>query len=192
MDTKTYEKARRQGVRAIDAYRWATTPAPDLDLDWRGDSAETERDGYLVRVTVEPDDFMDLSWLGTFTDDPDGAVPNPDWNGDSRTYRYFVPTYTLEERRRDLSALGWAKGPAEQEARRQIEQDARRAVDLREYVIGVKVSREGVELGSAYIGGCDFDGLEEAEQMIAEYDLIGEAITEANETLGRLCNGRPA
>src|SRR5215475_6919822 len=128
MDTKTYQEARRKGVPASTAYHWATTPAPP-ELDWSGDEkATTEREGFDIHITVEPYYDSDTSYLGEFSDTyQPGAIPSPNRRAPSafQTDEWFIPAYSVEERRQDLSRLGWAKGPAGEEARRQVEEDAR-------------------------------------------------------------------
>ena len=186
MQTKEYAKWRAKGIPASLAYRWAQTPAPPaLDWDVHGERATLEREGFTIDVRVTPDDWTDLSWLGEFTDDPEGAVRNPAYERDH--YKYFRPAYSVAERRRDLSALGYAKGPAEQTAREQVQDDARKAVGLVEYVVIVTAGREGVELGSASLGGCDVSSSRDVEQTVEEHGLIEEAIAEARATLGKLC-----
>jgi hypothetical protein len=188
MNSKTYTEARAKNVPALIAYHWATTPDTP-ELDWDNDRAEIEQDGFLVRLRIELDDYTDLSWLGEFTDDPTDAVPNPEYGHGS--YRYFRPTRTTEERREEYSRLGWAKGPADQQARLDVEQDARMAVDYCEHYISARAYRDEIELGSAGLGGVGFsDDYRERMTYLNQiaFELIPEAIEEARTALGKLCN----
>lgn len=188
-----YRRARAEGLRAQDAYRQATA-TPAIELAWQDyDSRATfERDGFTFSITVEPDDDTDLSWLGEWTNTHEpGAVKNPN-HSPGQTFEWFVPTYTYAERVCHLREAGRSRGVAAEEARAAVEKDAATAVDYVEYVIGAKCSREGVELGVAYLGGVGLGDDYAANRVyVAEVaaELIDEAADEAAETLARLCDG---
>ena len=191
LDNKRYRAFRAKGFRASQAYRIATHEPPELGFDPSGERATFERDGFDLLVTVQPDDYTDLSWLGEFTDTrEDGAIRNPDYGYTPHVYEWFVPTYTAEQRRADLHAAGYSRGVADFLAREQVRQDAAMAVDYSEAVITVKARRAGVTLGTASVGGVGLgDDYAEARRYIAETaeELTDEAITEARETLATLC-----
>lgn len=200
-----YRQYRQKGYPAHVALACARWDARPLELDWSGDVGTLERDGFEVRVTVTPDDWP--RELGTFTDvRPDTyerAYRTPGWDAlleqscgqlwhrprDSR--RYYVPdTGTLEEHRRGYHGLGYSRHAAHVRAFEIIREDVRRACsdDQVEYVVVVKVSRAGVELGSASLGGVDVDdGPRDFEEILEDHGLIDEALEEARGALARLC-----
>lgn len=67
--------------------------------------------------------------LGEFVED--GAFPDElkRTRGDTRTYTHFRPSYSIRERVKDLRLDGWAKGPAWDEAVRQVRGDMKRLED---------------------------------------------------------------
>ena len=66
-------------------------------------------------------------------------------------------------------------------------------IDRGEYVYfcaKVSAHKYGLELGTAYLGGCIYDSYEQFYEAKSDYfeDLVAEAITEAKDTIRRLCN----
>lgn len=139
-----------------------------------------------VRCTYEP---ADLDFLGTFTDDPDGAVPNPVWERGS--YKYFRPEWSIEDRsdyyRRQH---GMTRPVADAFALDAVAGDARMAATLTYYTVEV-VARIGGADGYASMGfdaSDDCDALALAEEVMGDDDLVADAVHEAWKSLARKLN----
>lgn len=189
-----YRALRRDGVGAATAYRLAVI-APDVPpyrigpgdqitfiLDDRPDLAE-----FIITATSVPDPAPDTSWLGTFCRlGPRGWRPPEAIELTDSLGSYFLPAYSLALRRADLSARGYARGPAHMLAERGVRDDARLALDLDCRIVTVEVSKAGVLLGTASLG-TDFRPGECRDHAlaaaVAHHDLIDEAVSDARARL---------
>jgi hypothetical protein len=164
------------------AKRQTTDPTWAADLIGSGDRyTGTLPGGYDVVITMEYDDDTDTSWLGEWTDDPTGAVPNPDPDSGRGSYKYFRPENI--EPWEGYWRQGMSRAAARARVRQAMTEDAREALEPA-YVVTVRVSREGIELGSDRLGGCR--GYESALWAADDHDMVGNALHEARETLVRL------
>lgn len=196
-------------MRALDAWRAASTDEAAPSIEWRGDGGRfvDPVDGFELRVRVEPDEWDDgADWIGTLTDEwAPGAILTDDerryrenaaeggaWRSrwtreDYRATRhrlYFVPCYSADERRADYCARGMARHVADCRARADVERDYRALLDYAPpSVVTVEAWREGVRLGTASMGGVDGgDGYREE----CARELADEALDDARATLARL------
>lgn len=187
---RRYRGLRADGVPASAAYRVATAAPPSLR--YRTGPGETitfevddpELAAFTITAVAEPDPMPDISWLGEFTDarSPE-AIEN---SRDPRVYRYFVPTYTVEQRRADFSARGYARAEAQRIAEHEARQDLRLAREIEHRIVIVSVRKAGVLLGTALLGtDLDPDGNleEQVVAVIGEHGLIDEAVHEAHAAL---------
>lgn len=163
---------------------------------------EFERDGFDVRVSISPDydyrpgedddvyprltyweggelDVRD-EWTGQFVRRPLGP-----FSGTVQGEYYVVEPD-------DVDRLITLMGGSPRAARKWIDQTAAAIAcrDLSWINVDVTVSRAGVELGRASLGGVDYDVRDAAHQKASdeyarniptEYDLIGEALDEAKQ-----------
>lgn len=143
-----------------------------------------------LHVVWESDDCPDLSHLGDWTDNPDAhtIARNPGHVGRGQ-YKQFRPTYTLADRARDLRGrCGYARGPAWEEANRQVREDMRRMETYGDHwsymVLTVTLKCHGIEV-DACLGGIESDGgAEYAESLVS--DLVAECEAELAERLDKL------
>lgn len=190
---RRYRAARADGLSAVAAYRHAITPEPARAYECCGDDAvrflldDPESAGLVVTARATPDDDPDRSWLGEYTNSWSPGVISRDHAAPTHHPRYFLPCSTIEQRRVDLSALGYARGPAQVEADRQAREDARLFTELDARIITVSVHKAGVLLGEASLGA-DFDPNADFEDQLVDFasDILGEAIAEARAALPRL------
>jgi hypothetical protein len=155
-------------------------------IDTLATDGHVERDGFELVLSITPDDYPDVSFLGEFTDRQEpGAVPNPEGRYDSRLYRWFVPAITEDEHYRGLRDLKFGRAQARDLARSYVRQDLELARDYAPVIATVTAHRAGVELGSASLGGIDDEDYARSWDVLG--DLASEALAEAQETLGRLC-----
>lgn len=207
LDRATYQRARAQGTPARYAAtlaRWAATPP---ELEWTTDrsgfpAARLSRDGYDIRVRCEPDYESDplegvgaLEWPARWADPdhtPPGTVKVRTRNG----YAYWRSETPFADRVADFRRRGYARGPAWDAARADLEAEAK-AVDGQDppssYGVIVTASRAGVELGSASVWGVSADWDEITRDDGTRYldetarELIPQAIEDARASLARLC-----
>lgn len=197
-----YLKYRANGVPARTAIAWARTVNPSLD--WRSslggrDTATFKHQGFDVVAEVSPDEYTDLgmSGLGTFEREyePGDIVrygPDDGYRR-NRELRYFRPVESVAAWRKEFQRSGMAKGPAEEAARALRFDAARRAVEYQAFNLLVTVSRHGVELGSASLGGIDLGGTStENEDYLTStvFDILPEAIDDARASLEKLCRSK--
>ncbi|WP_433662733.1 hypothetical protein ACQPW1_11640 [Nocardia sp. CA-128927] len=190
---RRYRAARADGMSAAAAYRHAITPEPAHTYESYGDNAvrflldDPELTGLVVTARATPDDDSDRSWLGEYTNSWSPDVIAHDHAAPTNYPRYFLPCYTIAQRRADLSALGYARGPAHIEAERQIREDARLFTELDARIITVSVHKAGVLLGEASVAA-DFDPNATFEDQLGNVasDLLDEAIAEARAALPHL------
>lgn len=210
MDTATYARARAAGSRAIDALRlarWITeerTPTPD-----HGRPVTIERDGFTVTLSIDYDEGMSLADMGygRFLDgrgndagyqsrpDPD-AIPNPyrDSRNVSGGDAWYIPgeAGSVAERAAYHRKAGASKSVALDMARETLAEELRYVTDdygPSIYVLTATASRNGIELGSASVGGIEIAWSDITRTDGSEYfaevadDLIPEAIADAREAL---------
>jgi hypothetical protein len=191
---------REDGWRASDALAYARAVAA-LPAEVDSDGWTFERDGYTCRVTVTPDEWGMDDWRGTLMDTwSPGAIlteshrHDPDDGGyayRNREYRWFVPMQTASELREGFSRAGMARHVADCRARETVERDYRAVADPYrcEYVVTVTAYREGIEQGSASLGGVDIGDDYTANLVYLSEtadELTGEAIDAARDALARL------
>ncbi|MBF6333153.1 hypothetical protein [Nocardia transvalensis] len=140
--------------------------------------------GLVIIARTTPDDDPDRSWLGEYTNAWSPDVIARDHATPTCYPRYFLPRSTIAQRRADLSALGYARGPAHVEAERQVREDARLFTELDARIITVSVHKAGVLLSETSVGA-DFDPKASFEDQLANFasDILDEAITEARAAL---------
>lgn len=142
-----------------------------------------------LRLDWESDDCPDLSHLGDWTDRADDhtIARNPGDVGRGQ-YKLFRPHYTLAARARDLHKLGYARGPAWEEANRQVREDMRRAETCGEdwcyMVLTVTLRLFGIE-ATAVLGGIESDGSDEYREECVS-DLVADCESELRERLDKL------
>ena len=141
-------------------------------------------DGFTITARAVPlYEPADLDFWGEFTDDdgPD-TVPNPCYEHGS--YKRFRPTYSMEERFADYRRTMPA-AVARDRARADAERDARSAVNAVPFHVTVEASRCGKVYGVAGLGSEADEWVREvdADGVIDEYDLAGEAVADAWRTL---------
>lgn len=140
----------------------------DYDL-WTG-----EVDGWQVAIKTESEADPDISWLGEFTDDPHGAVKNPDYQ--HGRYKYFRPENI--QNWRDFWRQGMTRAAAKQRVVEIMHEDAKTALEEQQ-TISVTVSRFGCELGSTHLGWVYADTENELMWVVDDHDMIREAIDQA-------------
>jgi len=168
--------------------------APTLDFEemthgrWEK-RAYLTRNGFDVVVRIIPDDYPDTSFLGTFTDDPDNAIPT---GGGSRDWQFFRPE-GMDDLYEWLRTKGGMTVEQATDKRSEAAQLAlRQATDPYVYQVVVTVYRQGVELALDALSGVYFD--QEHDPWGDHYgtelanDMIPTAIEEAKAVLARLCN----
>jgi hypothetical protein len=150
---------------------------------------EWEQDGFDIKVSSDYDEDGDLSYFGKpyFFEDPSAFIS-------TREYRYVVPEADYASERRAFLDCKMGKREADERAREVIKWQVK---CLETYTstwwfinVDVKVSKEGIVLGRASIGGTE-SGLGDYEdpiRMIAEeHGLVDEALDEAKAMVERLC-----
>lgn len=185
---RTYRQIRRENPRFPAQYALAVAKRRHTQPPWADEFSE-DRDGvftgevhgFAITISSEIDDDQDISWLGTFTDDPDGAVKNPGYDGPN-TYKYFHPdnVETIEE----LRARGFSRAGAEAERTRRAEEAAQSALEP-QYIVSVAVSRGDVEILTNYLGGCYIDSANDLLWTVHDHGMIDEAISQAEDSLKR-------
>lgn len=211
-DAGTYQRARADGQRAIDALRLARWIAePKIEVPDYGAPVTLERDGWTIRLSVDYDEGVTLADLGygTFMEgvedwrtgyerkpDP-AAVRNPyrDSRNVSNGDGWYVPGDTQSGWYDYCRKAGMSKAVARDAARERAEAELRditRDYGPSVYVLTATASRDGIELGRESVGGIEIawspitrtSGMEYLAE-VAE-DIIPEAIAEAEAALARL------
>jgi hypothetical protein len=148
--------------------------------------ATIHADGFDLEARVVPDDDGDFSYLGRVVHKPVPGVVCLGRGARDRTY--VLPEYTAAQRRHDLQRLGYAKGPAEEIARAQVREDAKRLLSMGDEwcAVGlvVKAGKLGVELGEASVWSLASD--DDGGRDLYLPDLVREACDEAREKLTAL------
>jgi hypothetical protein len=212
MDAATYQRARASGMRAVDALRLARWITEDrIEVPGYGQPVTIERDGFTLTLSLDYDEGITLADLGygTFDDGREdwrtgywhptvpGAIPNP--NRDSRSpgngARFYVPGDASSGWFDYCRSQGMSKSVA-WDAARQRERDEAKEVTWdygpSVYVLTVKASRNGIELGRASLGGIEIAWSDitrtDGSEYLAEIadDLVPEAIADAREALAGL------
>lgn len=189
---RAFRNYRRENPRvpAVNALaivkRQTTLPEWAAEFDWSmsGERWTGEVDGWDIVISTEVDQDTDISWLGEFTDDSTDAVPNPEYQ--HGRYKYFRPDADRVPTTKDYPA-GMSRAEIREAIRAQMEADARLALEP-QHVVSVTASRKGIELGSAVMGGSYIDGGNDLLWTVDDYDMISEAISEAETALAGLQN----
>lgn len=211
-----YRRLRRKHVTlgADQALRWAKFEERPMAFDWSGSSgrhvraATTTCDGFDVRVVVDYDEYADRR--AEYTDN-DTGIRNPDfdWTDDGgyrhrnnerkgKRYIELESGYTVPDLASDYNKMGMSKSVALDVARQSLASEAREYLsdEWASYVVTVKVSVAGIELGTASLGGIetggDYSDEREFESAVIDHDLIREAIDEARENMARLVAAKTA
>ncbi len=208
-DPAVYRRARADGQRAIDALRLARFIAADrIETPDYGRPVKLDRDGFTLTLTLDYDEGMNLADLsygrflsGTedwrtgyeYKPDPD-AIPNPyrDSRNVSNGDGWYVPGdassgwYDYCRKAGMSKSVAWdAAREREREELRYVTADYGPSV----YVLTVTASRNGIDLGSANVGGIEIAWSDVTRTDGSEYlaevaeDIIPEAIAEAREAL---------
>jgi len=170
---------------ALDAARRGCADLPYSELDWDIGgypilaSAEFEEAPFSYMVEIRHEDWPDLSWIGEFGDKwrpgcidislADGGTYYGRWGQSEVDRQFFYPA--TEDGNLDWRFM------------KQILRD-----DLTPVWVHVLCLRNGIELGSASIGGCFYEYGKE-DEVAPDYleDLVAEATEEAESTLESLC-----
>jgi hypothetical protein len=205
--TRYREMRAEHPVAASTALAWARTPEPEsFDFGHGGDRAEFERDGFHVVIRIEIDEMPD-PFVTMTDDDPshelggeESMYRNPHAWSDGEPigrehYRYARPMSGYNEHRAALAKYGYSRQDADVTARRYVRQEIEAATDYDNApcVVLVTVTRNGVELGGASLGGITLDANDDPqsqlERVIDDHAMVSEAIADARETLAGLCEG---
>lgn len=165
-------------------------PKPEYLFDITGERTEWEQDGFDMVAVISVDEYVDLSWLGKFTNEQsEGTVENPAY--ERGRYRYMKIAITEEEHYQDLIKLKYGKAEARRLAKEYFDHDVKRmgkyaTGDLEPLSVLVSVFFDGREVGSASLGGIDVDSYDDpcVFEVIAE--LAEEALSEAKEWAEKL------
>lgn len=212
---KAYRRLRRENptLSAKHALSWAKSLDKPLAFDWtvksgqHANAAQTTRDGFDVRITVDYDQYADRR--ADYTD-KDTGIRNPDYryaDGDG-DYRYrndpqhglrYIEVesgYTVPDLAADYNKQGMSKSVALDVARKSLEDEAREYLSdmWTSYVVTVDVSLAGIKMGSASLGGIEtgtdwsasFHDEREFESAIEDNSMIDEAIDNARESMSHL------
>lgn len=184
--------ARKNPIRIATGGTWL----PPVD-----DGAKFTRGQFDCVVSVEQDECQDYSYLGEYADAATpGAILRPSHQYHAgqpvprcREYCAVLPARTAAEHYKDLRAMGYSRVVAREEASEMVRRAVERLDRLSDHwtylVVGVVAYRDGVKLGSCYIGGVESDcGQDYLAEVVA--DATDNAIAEAKETLSHLCASR--
>jgi hypothetical protein len=181
---------------------------PGPDLRWNGDTDEV--DGFTYTLSIEDDDWgmpiedFDMA-LGTITEhpekrsswkiDPDIAhnyTDRRDYYGEGIEL-YWNPMEEIEALSGHYHKAGASKQVAREMALASEKAMMKRRLgygDMWNYAaVSVTVSKNGVELGSASVGGVESDCDENGHLEELVHDLASEALPQAKATLKSLCGG---
>ncbi len=131
-------------------------------------------DGIEFSTEIIQDDFFDLSHLGEFTSKwEEGALSHSRRAGDRFDHEWWIPTYSANERFRDLQKMGYSKGLADYYAHTQVFADYYRHADYGNgwSMVGVKVTLllSGKEVDQEALWGIESDSeqysLEAADEL---------------------------
>lgn len=200
----TIQRARQlirehsEHIGCSTALSWArseeNTVRVEMDSSGDGYDGKIEMDGFDVHVSWRPDYDADTSWLGEFSEEwEEGAVKVRSPHRFSRA-RWFIPAIPVKEHFDGLHKLGLAKGVARELAEKYVRQEMEILLseENRFFVCMVTAYKNGVELGSSSLGGCDLgteyrQAIEWAETLPDQNGLLSEAVSMAKENLAKLC-----
>ncbi|GAA4009680.1 hypothetical protein GCM10022247_34770 [Allokutzneria multivorans] len=185
-----YRRLRRSGLPSQFALHYATrAPFPGAYNDEADGTVHLQLDRapeFSIVVTAEPDPDPDDSWLGYFTQTRVSDATEVRQNAG----RYFVPCYTISQRRKDLSARGYSRGVASELAEREARADARAAELLDHRVLKVSVRKADIELAATSISvtfGPAAAYPDDLIEVVVDYtDVVDEVIAEARAALPRV------
>lgn len=191
-----YHRERAGGTPAKYALQVARFVTAERPYEWRPDrqgrdSATVERDGFTVRVRVQPDEGMTLDddvGYGAFVDtrEPGAVRARHDWHNERD---WYVPAQAIDESITYERKAGASRAVARERAIARAEAEMLDALYVSVYVVTATAYRAGVELGSASVGGVTILDDDRYLDEVAD-DLIPEAIAEAQDALARLCPAR--
>ncbi len=173
-DNPTYGAATALAVaRRMDPPPWAA----NLAYNARTETWEGEVNGMQVTIRATVDQDADISFLGTFTDDPTDAIGNPEY--ERGRFRYFRPDYdnmpTLADLRRHHSRTQARVVFAEMCREMAV------AALAPQFFIEIEIDN-GHGIGRAVIGGVFIDNLNDALWAVDDHGLITEAIDDITRT----------
>jgi hypothetical protein len=184
-------------VDALRLMQYRAKSAADYGWTEKGEDLTREQDGFTLRATTEYDEGMGLDdmGLGTFDDergDDRWSVPTgggPSWST-AGNYKWYHPA-NADDLFDYYRKQGATKATAAEWTRLANQKEASYAAEAATYVVIVTVSKAGVELGKATLGGVgfdtdDWDRARQLASIVDETDLVGEAMTEARDTLADL------
>lgn len=193
------------------SFKWAVQSATykpkrtPPDLKWKThsrtgvESTALVIDGFNVVIQLKMSQTLDfaLDDLGSYSENwAPGAIDRfkgKPGRHDRNRYRYFIPTYSYEERFENYHSMGYSKFDADVMARKAIKADFKRAEqynngELAEWDLYVKVFKKGVELGEAFLGLGGIDNIDETKPTILDdyWDPVAEALGAAKKKLAEL------
>ncbi len=141
-------------------------------------------DDWTCRITVEPDEYPDLSWIGVFRngnvdrDIVDGLVNHRRRRGDSRQYPSFAPANDYVDVRKWYADHGYSKHAADCNAKRQVLEDYNRLADYGDGWISLRW----------HIEVCNADGAEAYADACGGFESDSDYhLTQAAEAAEALC-----
>ncbi len=169
-DNPTYGAATALAVaRRMDPPPWAA------DLAYNGTAFEGTVNGTRVRIGAEADE-PDISWLGTFTDDPTDAIPNT--QAGRASFEYFRPEPGHLMSQGEI-ARTHGKARAADLYAAQCEAIITMALAEQSYVWVQVCDDDGIDLGESGIGGVYIDDTVDILWSVDDHGLISEAIDDA-------------
>lgn len=201
IDLDRYRALRAEGVPPVSSRYWAARSPLSFDY---GDHSEllltgypqAERYGLDVAVTFENDEWADSSDLGEFTCEWSPDVLPTGLDDCRGRARYFLPSYTVAERRADMSRRGVARGVAQFIAERQVREDLRTALNYAAVSVTVTVRYVGVDLADAGVSDVYVDKYRddtcERAATAADESLSDSAVRDALDELARRSRAVPA
>lgn len=189
VDYATYKKTRSDFCAATSAFRVAKRPLTPRLSPYPTDLKDNTQfcyQGFDICIAVEPDDDLETSWLGTFSERRDeDAICHGDRNNNS--VAYFNPANTINDHRQWYQKKGYSKHESYTRARSHVLDDYQTLLEIYrngQALITVTASLKGTKLGTDVLGCCDWDNIEEA---IIDNGMVENAVTQAKQTLKALC-----
>lgn len=170
-------------ARATDSAR-SFWNADEESNEWAAAEWSDPETGYAYRAVVVSCDDNDLSWLGEWTDNPDGAIPNDERERGS--YAYFRPENPGIENYPYFRRAGMGRTEARERCA-DLDREAMRQARSSEDWFGVEVTASlgGRVFGTASLWEC-YDS-DRHYPYLAEVaaELAPEAAHEADRTIAR-------
>lgn len=194
-----YRKVRKEhdSISASLALTWARQEEP---VEFDGDdiletvdgrsTVELTRGKFTIHITARVDECPDYSHLGEWSDTwQEGAIRNPESLQDRHMYDWFIPCNTEASHFKGLRDLKYGKTESRNLARSYVIRDMRAARDYQAFVLFVRAFANGIELGCDSLGGVDIDLSDPSylASCVLEHDMIGNAVSQANDALADLC-----